>query len=131
MKKGGVTLPARTGYAAKDQRKSDQATQFIGRGSARSSTDAYRRAWGERANSGQYTPEDVVFISAEGARAGALSAYDAMIRTAAAAGASFVTDGKADRARAYNCGEREVALLLLSLGYREVRDGYWVKDQPG
>ena len=46
---------------SKDQAKSDKATKFIGQGSPRSSTAAYAKAWGERANSGTYSASDTVF----------------------------------------------------------------------
>ena len=57
-------------YGAKDQAKSDRATCFIGKGSARSSTHRYMVAWGVLANKGSYEGDEIVFVSAEGARGG-------------------------------------------------------------
>jgi hypothetical protein len=80
--KGGVKLPQTSPYVAKDQAKSDKATKFIGRGSARSSTAAYAAAWGNRANTGTYTADDVVFVSAEGNRGGRIAPNWAEIKRA-------------------------------------------------
>lgn len=123
-----VVLPIRTQYTAKDQKKSDKANRFIGRGSSSSSTNAYTKAWGNRANSGEtrpYTAEDVIFVSAEGARNGRLSADEKELSLAVKAGATFITDTAADRDRSYNVGEREVASFLAQHGYEEVEPGVW------
>ena len=67
------------------------------------------------ANLGTYDASDVVFVSSEGARGGRFDpvpggrtagAYRDL-DLAVAAGASFVVDAPADRARAYNVGERQ------------------------
>ena len=68
-----VILPVTGPYTAKDQRKANAANKFIGRGSPRSSTNAYAIAFGDAANCGEYTSEDVVFVSAEGARSGRIN----------------------------------------------------------
>ena len=115
----------KTTWFAKDQAKARQASAFIGRGSAASSTEAYRIAVGARANVGAYTAADVVFISAEGARAARRRPDYAEIARAIAAGVTFITDGPIDRARAYNQGEREVAAFLAAHGYREAAPGHW------
>lgn len=120
-----VQLPVRNSFTAKDQRKADVATKFIGRGSASSSTEAYRRAFGALANCGAYEARDVVFISAEGARRGRLDPDIDEIERAARARVTFITDGEYDRDRSYNVGERQVALILLSWGYVETAPGYW------
>ena len=120
-----VILPQTSPYTAKDQAKSDKATQFIGRGSARSSTAAYAAAWGDRANTGVYSNKDVVFVSAEGARSGRVSPDWRLIKAAADAGVTFITDKAADRARPYNVGERSVAEALQRLGYEESAPGTW------
>lgn len=122
-----VTLPVTGPYTAKDQLKSNKATKFIGRGSSRSSTAAYARAWGDKANCGTYAPDDVVFVSAEGARTGRVPVDYEEIGLAAAAGATFVTDNPANRVRPYNVGEREVALCLVSWGYIERSAGVWTR----
>lgn len=126
--KGGVKLPQTSPYVAKDQAKSDKATKFIGRGSARSSTAAYAAAWGNRANTGTYTADDVVFVSAEGNRGGRIAPNWAEIKRALDAGATVVTDVEAARARPYNVGEREVAAFLAKNGYVESSPGMWTKS---
>lgn len=118
------SLPHTSPYTAKDQRKWDQATRYIGRGSARSSTARYAQAL-QAYMTGPYHPQDVVFISAEGQRAGRLDPDTAEITRAALAGVTFVTDTPEDRARPYNLGERQVALLLRDLGYHETHPGRW------
>ena len=118
-------------YGAKDQAKSDRATCFIGRGSVRSSTHRYMLAWGTLANKGEYTSQDVVFISAEGNRSGRLAPDMVEIALACHAGAKIITDTPSDRQRDYNKGERDVAIHLTMNGYHEVREGQWTpkKDQ--
>ncbi len=122
---GGVDLGTSGPYTKKDQAKSDQATKFIGRGSERSSTAKYAKAWGDRANTGQYTADDVVFISAEGNRGGRVAPDFAEVGRAVKAGATVITDSKANRERDFNVGEREVAKFLTDSGYREVSPGRW------
>lgn len=122
-----VTLPVTGTYTAKDQAKSDMANKFIGRGSSRSSTEQYRQAWGDRANSGAYKSNDIVFISAEGNRAGSIEPDFREIRIAMDAGARFITDNKANRKRPYNTGERQVADFLSLNCYREESDGFWTR----
>ena len=112
-------------YLAKDQRKSDLADKFIGRGSFRSSTNQYRIDWGILANSGSYTDEDIVFISAEGNRSNRVKPNYNEIDLAIAALASFITDDRLNRSRNYNIGEREVAAYLMANNYHEVEPGYW------
>lgn len=122
---GGVDLGTSGPYTKKDQAKSDQATKFIGRGSDRSSTAKYAKAWGDRANTGQYTADDVVFISAEGNRGGRVAPDFAEVGRAVEARATIITDDKTNREREYNVGEREVAKFLTSKGYRETSPGRW------
>lgn len=123
--RGGVELTGTGAYVAKDNAKSTQATKFIGRGSARSSTAEYAQQWGDKANTGSYTSTDRVFVSAEGNRTGRLSPDAAEIGRATSAGATILTDGPADRAREYNAGERQVAEILASKGYSESAPGVW------
>ena len=114
-------------YTAKDQRKADIATKFIGRGSPLSSTNQYRIDFGALANSGTYHHEDIVFISAEGNRNGRSTPdYDEITR-AINAGACFIIDGPPDRFRPYNIGEREIATFLLANNYMESSTipGFW------
>lgn len=123
-----VDLGSTSLYGLKDQKKSDQANKFIGRGSEASSTAKYAKAWGERANTGKYTASDVVFVSAEGNRGGRIAPDFAEIGRAVKAGATIITDDRANRERSYNVGEREVAKFLHDSGYREVAPGQW---KPG
>ena len=120
-----VVLPVTGPYTAKDQRKANAANKFIGRGSARSSTNAYAQAYGRNANCGEYTRDDVVFISAEGARSGRLDPDFDEIKRACYANARFITDDAANRSRPYNVGERQVSEFLRSQGYRESRPCIW------
>lgn len=115
-------------YAIKDQAKSDLANCFIGRGTTRSSTYRYMIAWGDRANKGTYTADDVVFVSAEGARFNRRPAYREELEKACNAGAAFITDTILHRSRPYNVGEREVAEILIQNGYVETYgNGHWHK----
>lgn len=122
-----VRLTVTGPYTAKDQRKADLATKFIGRGSPASSTNQYRQDFGVLANSGVYIHDDVVFISAEGNRPNRLSPDYREIQLAMDKGATFLTDDAANRARPYNVGEREVVAFLLLNGYRESKTipGFW------
>lgn len=120
-----VILPITGPYTAKDQRKANAANKFIGRGSARSSTNAYAAAYGVNANCGAYTDKDVVFISAEGARTGRIDPDFDEIKRACDANARFITDDIANRLRSYNVGERQVAAFLNQQGYRESRPCIW------
>lgn len=121
----GVRLTGSSPYLAKDQRKADKATKFIGRGSERSSTAQYARDFGALANSGSYDAGDVVFISAEGARSGRVDPDLAEIKDAVTAGATILTDDAPNRNRPYNVGERQVAEFLASNGYAEAEPGVW------
>ncbi|RLA59363.1 MAG: hypothetical protein DRQ89_14175 [Epsilonproteobacteria bacterium] len=121
-----VVLPVTGRYTAKDQAKLDKANKFIGRGSNRSSTNSYRLACGNNANVENYTNLDVVFISAEGNRAGRVSPDFDLIKKAVLAGSSFITDNKINRNRQYNRGERDVADFLRNSRYEETQ-GYWRK----
>ena len=111
-----VKLPSKTSWSVKDQAKADFCTCFIGRGSALSSTEAYRIACGKHSNKGRYCSSDVVFVSAEGARSGRLSVNLIELEKAVLAHAWIVTDSPANRERAYNVGEREVAEFLEKHG---------------
>lgn len=123
---GGVDLGGTGQYAAKDQAKADQATKFIGRGSAASSTAKYAKAFGDRANTGKYTSSDTVFVSAEGNRSGRVAPNAAEIAKAMNAGATIITDDSDNRKRMHNVGERQVAAQLADGGYAEAKPGLWV-----
>jgi hypothetical protein len=121
----GIKLQGTSPYLQKDQAKADVATKFIGVGQVQSSTANYAKAFGAKANSGQYTSADKVFVSAEGNRPGRLKPNFAEIERAIKAGATIITDIEADRARAYNIGEREVEAYLMSKELQEVAPGRW------
>ena len=112
-------------YTVKDQLKADRANKFIGRGSDRSSTNQYRKDYGDNANCGVYESTDVVFISAEGARRGRLDPDAEELKLAVKAKVTFITDGDYDRQRPYNYGERQIAFFLNKCGYQEVSSGVW------
>lgn len=117
-----IKLTGSSPYLGKDQIKADISNKFIGRGSERSSTNQYRKDFGDMANSGNkmdYLKTDTVFISAEGNRAGRLPIDIREIVMACEAEVTFVTDTPYHRNRAYNIGEREVAKLLEQQGYDE------------
>jgi hypothetical protein len=117
----GVTNP----YARKDLQKAKGSTKFIGRGSPASSTNRYRLAAGDLANTGRYSVADNVFVSVEGARRGRIVADITELWKAAEAGVTFVTDNDYDRNRPYNVGEREVAALFRAWGYQDNGSGRW------
>ena len=113
-------------HVGKDNVKSQQATKFIGRGSEASSTASYAKQWGDRANTGEYTAQDRVFVSAEGARNGRVDPDSIEIGKAVKAGATILTDSMTTgRERSYNVGERQVAAILTEKGYVEAKPGEW------
>ena len=114
-------------YFKKDLQKAKNATKFIGRGSSASSTNKYMIAAGELANCGEYTKEDIIFVSAEGMRGGRLSVDVDELAKAVAVNATFVTDDEYNRNRPYNLGEREVAKFLEKNGYKDISKGIWKK----
>ena len=124
-----VRLHSTGRYTAKDQAKSDKATKFIGRGSAASSTAAYAKAWGERANTGSYNAEDRVFVSVEGNRVGRIDFDRSEVMKAIKANATIISDVRADRERDYNIGERGLADFLRQNGYAERAPGEWARVQ--
>lgn len=128
---GKVKLTGTSTYLSKDQAKSDRANKFIGRGSATSSTAQYAKDWGDRANTGSYTADDVVFVSAEGNRSGRIGPDLNELNKAMAAGATLITDSATTgRNRPYNVGEREVAAHLTKHGYTESEPGTWTPGKP-
>lgn len=114
-------------YGVKDQQKSDRANKFIGRGSILSSTHKYALAWGDLANCGYYSDNDIVFVSAEGCRKGRIDPDFREIQSACENNVTFVTDIVFDRERPYNKGERQVAEFLVSQNYFEYSPGTWKK----
>lgn len=122
-----VILPKRNKYTEKDQLKANVSNKFIGLGSAISSTNAYRLAYGPSANCGVYRHGDVVFVSAEGNRRDRVRTPWYEMDLAIEAGVTFVTDDESNRNRSYNVGERLVAQYLKSGGYIETQPQIWEK----
>lgn len=114
-------------YFSKDLAKTKNATKFIGRGSLASSTNKYKEAAKELANSGHYVKEDIVFVSAEGMRRFREEVNFDELQKAVDAGVTFVTDNLYDRTRPYNVGERQVAAFLKKNGYSDNDSGIWKK----
>ena len=114
-------------HFSKDLQKTTHATKFIGQGSIASSTHKYMLASGELANTGSYTQDDVVFVSAEGARRGRMDIDLDELGKAILAGSTFVTDDFYNRERPYNMGERQVAHFLTQNGYKDNGKGIWKK----
>jgi hypothetical protein len=121
----GVVLTGKSSYLAKHQAKADKATKFIGQGSAQSSTAQYAKDFGESANTGTYTSDDVVFVSAESNREDRIPFDKAELHKAIEAGAIIITDDAHNRKRTDNVGVREVAAELALKGYEEVSPGEW------
>jgi len=134
----GVRPSDMGGNAAKDIKMADEATQFIGFKSgdaAVSSTDRYRVAWGGRANTGRYTSEDLVMVSASGAFRGVTreqifdtfeQKYQSLLNNAIEVNANFVVGNRYDKG---NVGDFLVAEYLKKKGYMEEKfDGYskWI-----
>ena len=115
-------------YFEKDKLKFANANKLISRGSANSSSEAYRLAVGNKANVGVYNSTDTVAISAEGNRSGRIKPDYKELEKAVEANVTFITDSTKDRDRSYNIGEREVADYLTSKGYSEEGDGVWTKE---
>lgn len=126
-------------YVKKDEYKANEANKFIGRGAPGSSTDRYNRIlkkYNIPVNNGTYTKQDVVFVSVNGKRPGALPLDKVEVMKAIQAGATLITDGPINRpeaGRGYNIGEEALANLLKQNGYKEhvERNGAvsrWAKD---
>jgi len=130
----GVKPTDMNGNAAKDVVMASESTQFIGfkSGSAAiSSTDKYRLAWGDKANTGKYTSSDVVMVSASGVFRGVTreeviktfeSKYVPILNKAMEVGVSFRVGNQYDKG---NLGDFLVADHLRKNGYVEQKfEGY-------
>ena len=105
----GVLASDMKGNAAKDIQMAEEATQFIGfqSGTATiSSTNKYREAWGELANTGNYTEDDVIMVSGSGLWRGVTESqvretlsekYKPLLEAAISAGANFVVGNQYDK----------------------------------
>ena len=106
--------------------KASIATQFIGfgEGISGSSTELYRQQAGALANTGNYSADDVVFVSVPGKRGDAAIAKREQDKTikeaikAVEAGATILTDNKAyTDASTYNTGEKRLYANMEAKGY--------------
>ena len=106
--------------------KASIATQFIGfgEGISGSSTELYRQQAGALANTGNYSVDDIVFVSVPGKRGDAAIAKREQDKTikeaikAVEAGATILTDNKAyTDASTYNTGEKRLYANMEAKGY--------------
>jgi len=106
--------------------KASIATQFIGfgEGISGSSTELYRQQAGALANTGNYSVDDIVFVSVPGKRGDAAIAKREQDKTikeaikAVEAGATILTDNKAyTDASTYNTGEKRLYANMETKGY--------------
>ena len=128
------------GYLPKEQVKTERATQFIGAGSPKSSSDRYRKMYeGEGlANTGDYKETDVIFIASNGNRGirvnpvkdGVLQGVYKNVDLAMEAGATIMMDNLPHLVRTaqrYNWGERDLAIYIKGKGYRRLGEtGEWI-----
>lgn len=133
--------PSASKWADKEVSKFNVATQAISDGTNNSTSGFVKDFYGDKANTGTYTKDDVIYLSTNGNRTGRVipvkngvlqGAYK-NIDKAIEAGAKFVADtGKHIASTGkYNVGEVELAEYLQSKGYtREDKDGYglWSQD---
>lgn len=133
--------PSAAKWADKEVSKFNVATQAISDGTNNSTAGFVKDFYGDKANTGTYTKDDVIYLSANGNRTGRVipvkngvlqGAYK-NIDKAIEAGAKFVADTGKHLASTgkYNVGEVELAEYLQSKGYtREDKDGYglWSQD---
>lgn len=136
-----VINPSAKKWLPKEQIKTEIATQFIGDGSKGSSTAAYEGIYNAEgvSNTGEYTAEDVVYVSSNGNRKGRVNpvvdgvlqgAYQ-NIAKAIEAGATLVMDTAAhlESTKNYNLGEIQLAKYLEDHGYvRKGETGEWVPN---
>ena len=106
--------------------KASIATQYIGfgEGISGSSTETYRQQAGELANTGNYSADDVIFVSVPGRRGTELQQKTQQDRTikeavkAVEAGATILTDNKSYiESNKYNTGEQRLYKNMESKGY--------------
>jgi len=137
----GVKPTDMKGNASKDIQMASESTQFIGFQSGNatvSSTNKYKEAWGDKANTGQYTSNDVVMVSGSGLFRGVTEAqiretlsnsYKSLLNAAIEAGASFRVGNQYSKG---NLSDKLIADYLKFKGYQEEKlDGYsrWSKPQ--
>ena len=128
-----------SGNAAKDIQMAEESTQFIGFQSGNatvSSTKKYKEAWGNKANTGNYTETDIVMVSGSGLFRGVTreqiietlsTKYKSLLNAAIKANASFRVGNQYEKG---NLSDQLVAEYLQKNGYTEERlNGYsrWSK----
>ena len=129
-------------HTEKELKKVAQATQFIGFGTPTSSTGKYAKIYGDKANTGVYTKDDVVWVSSNGNRPGRVNPVEngklvngfQVLDKAIEAGAQVVMDTTQHIANTqrYNIGEVALAQYMYDNGY--TRDdttgaGLWTKNR--
>ena len=130
----GVKPTDMAGNASKDIQMASESTQFIGFQSGNatvSSTNKYREAWGDKANTGKYTAKDTVMVSGSGLFRGVTepqiketltNKYKPLLEQAVAAGASFRVGNQYAKG---NLFDQLIAQYLKLKGYQEeVLPGY-------
>jgi hypothetical protein len=134
--------PSAAKWVAKEEAKYNIATQSIADGVKNSTASFVKNFYGNKANTGVYTKDDVVYLSANGNRTdrvipvknGVLQGVYKNIDKAIEAGAKFVADTSKHLASTgkYNIGELELATYLGSKGYiREDKAGYGLWSPKG
>lgn len=132
--------PSAAKWADKEVAKFDVATQAISDGTNNSTAGFVKDFYGDKANTGTYTKDDVVYLSTNGNRTGrvvpvnngVLQGSYKNIDKAIEAGAKFVADTSKHLASTgkYNVGEVELAEYLQSKGYtREDKAVYGLWSQ--
>lgn len=119
-------------HKAKDEEKFNKLgglTKFIGFGPG--STGRYAKDLAAIANKEDYTRDDIVGVSVNGMHrrddvAVRGTDVERLVRKAVEAGATIIADDRENRERLYNVGERELASLLVELGYSESSPGVWI-----
>jgi hypothetical protein len=133
-----IASPTAKKHIPKELVKTRQATQYIGDGGPRSSTSRYREMYDELgvANTGEYTADDVVYVSSNGHRKGrvnpvvngVLQGQYRNVDKAIKAGATIIMDTKAHlvKTQKYNIGETALARYMAANGYqRQGESGIW------
>lgn len=125
-------------HTPKELKKAKIATQYIGLGSTNSSTARYAKVYGDKANTGNYTKDDVVWVSSNGKRNNRVDplgkgGIKELLDSAIAVGATIVMDTKShiEKTKYYNIGEVALARYMSNNGY--IRNdssgaGIWTKQ---
>lgn len=126
-------------HTSKEIKKAEIATQYIGKGSPNSSTARYANVYGDKANTGKYTKDDVIWVSSNGKRNGRIDPLGAngikkLLDKAIEAEATIVMDTEEhiNKTSKYNIGEVALASYMTEQGY--IRDsssgaGIWTKKE--